>query len=199
MAVQISPNDLPAGYEYYEWRHATAILRADFPSEFSDLQLVLANWWVDEADVTVGGGGRSKIAQAHDALFAERGWGKKRFHTQIQVDNQAFNSPTHEVDCFKNQIALELEWSNKDPFFDRDLNNFRLLFDLRAVHVGIIVTKSDTFRKIFERLGVWSKYGTSTTWISKLLPRIEGGGGGGCPILVVGVTPGRFRGLDERI
>gem|GEM_PF-3417229 len=31
------------------------------------------------------------------------------------------------------------EWNKKDPFFDRDLNNFRLLFDLRAVSVGIIV------------------------------------------------------------
>jgi hypothetical protein len=47
------------------------------------------------------------------------------------------------VDCFKNGVALEVEWSNKDPFFDRDLNNFRLLFELRAISVGIIITKSD--------------------------------------------------------
>jgi len=33
------------------------------------------------------------------------------------------DSPTHKVDCYKNRIALELEWNNKDPFFDRDLNN----------------------------------------------------------------------------
>ena len=38
-----------------------------------------------------------------------------------------------------------------------------------------------------EELGIWSKYGTSTTWMSKLIPRIDGGGGGGCPILVFGI------------
>ena len=42
-------------------------------------------------------------------------------------------SPTHRIDCFKNHVALEIEWNNKDPFYDRDLNNFRLLFDLRAI------------------------------------------------------------------
>ena len=27
---------------------------------------------------------------------------------------------------FKNRIAVEMEWNNKDPFYDRDLNNFRI-------------------------------------------------------------------------
>ena len=34
-------------------------------------------------------------------------------------------------------FALEIEWNNKDPFYDRDLNNFRLLFELRTVSVGV--------------------------------------------------------------
>ena len=38
-------------------------------------------------------------------------------------------------------MALEIEWNNKDPFYDRDLNNFRLLFELRVVSVGVIVTR----------------------------------------------------------
>jgi hypothetical protein len=63
---------------------------------------------------------------------------EKGFETQIVVDRRAIDSPTHKVDCFKNRIALEIEWNNKDPFFDRDLNNFRLLFELRAVSVGVI-------------------------------------------------------------
>lgn len=180
------------GYEIYEWRHASAILRADFPEEWSDICHVLSNWRVKESSVVRAGGGRTDIAIEHDGAFHSRGWKKKRFDTEITVDDVSFKSPTHEVDCFKNRVALELEWSNKDPFFDRDLNNFRLLFDLRVVHVGIIVTKADDLREVFEKLGIWSKYGTSTTWISKLLPRVEGGGGGGCPILVFGVTKERF-------
>lgn len=180
------------GFEVYEWRHASAILRVDFPSEWKDICDVLLSTRVPESYVTVKGGGRSLIAQEHDAKFTARGWKKKRFKTEIKVDDATYASPTHEVDCYKNKIALELEWSNKDPFFDRDLNNFRLLFDLRTAHVGIIVTKADDLREVFEQLGIWSKYGTTTTWISKLLPRVEGGGGGGCPLLVFGITKERF-------
>lgn len=64
--------------------------------------------------------------------------------------------------------------------------------DLRVASVGIIVTKSDELRDTFTDLGIWSKYGTSTTWMNKLLPRIEGGGGGGCPLLVFGITKQLF-------
>jgi len=84
-------------------------------------------------------------------------------------------------------LVLELEWSNKDPFYDRDLNNFRLLFDLRVISVGIILTKSNELSPLFKELGIYSKYGASTTWMSKLLPRVLGGGGGGCPLLVFGI------------
>ena len=117
---------------------------------------------------------------------------EKKFNTKIIVDKNTRESPTHKVDCVKNKVAVEIEWSNKDPFFDRDLNNFRLLFDLRAISVGIIITKSDNLRETMEQLGAWKKYGTSTTWMGKLLPRIEGGGGGGCPILVFGITKHLF-------
>ena len=105
----------------------------------------------------------------------------------VVVDDSKMKSPTHAVDCYKNRIALEVEWNNKDPFFDRDLNNFRLLFDLRAISVGVIITRQDELQGLFKELGVGASYGNSTTHMSKLLPRIEGGGGGGCPILAIGI------------
>lgn len=104
------------------------------------------------------------------------------------VDAHTMESPTHKVDCYKNRVALEIEWNNKDPFFDRDLNNFRLLFELRAISVGVIITRCDELQEIFDDLGKGDSYGASTTHLSKLLPRIEGGGGGGCPILVFGIS-----------
>lgn len=100
-----------------------------------------------------------------------------------------FESPTHKVDCFKGRVALELEWNNKDPFFDRDLNNFRLLFDLRAIDVGVIVTRASELQAIFKSLGKGPSYGASTTHHEKLWPRIEGGGGGGCPVLTFAIKP----------
>jgi hypothetical protein len=111
----------------------------------------------------------------------------------VTVDKEIMESPTHKVDCFKNRIALEIEWNNKDPFFDRDLNNFRLLFDLRAISVGIIITRCDELQEIFEKLGRGQSYGASTTHLGKLLPRIKGGGGGGCPILVFGIKNSLYR------
>jgi len=113
---------------------------------------------------------------------------EKEFKTEIVVDEERMESPTHKIDCYKNKVALEIEWNNKDPFYDRDLNNFRLLFDLRAISVGVIITRSDELQDIFNELGRGDSYGASTTHIGKLLPRIEGGSGAGCPILVFGMT-----------
>jgi hypothetical protein len=39
-------------------------------------------------------------------------------------------------------------------------------------------------------------YGASTTHMSKLLPRIEGGSGAGCPILVIGISKALYE--DDR-
>jgi len=67
------------------------------------------------------------------------------------------------------------------------LNNFRLLFDLRVVSVGIIITRCDELQDIFVSLGRGASYGASTTHMGRLLPRVEGGSGGGCPLLVFGI------------
>ena len=96
-------------------------------------------------------------------------------------------TPTHKVDCYKNHIALEIEWNNKDPFFDRDLTNFRLLFDLKAISVGIIITRSTELQQIFNLLGKGSSYGNSTTHLDKLKPKLQGAGSAGCPVLAFGI------------
>jgi hypothetical protein len=85
-----------------------------------------------------------------------------------------------------------MEWNNKDPFFDRDLNNFRLLFELRAIHVGIIITRSWELQQIFRKLGKGASYGKATTHHEKLWSKVEGGGGGGCPVLTFAILPALF-------
>lgn len=185
MALDLIPDQK---YEVHEWRHACAILAADFPEEWNDLLALLDDFRLCESWISSGGGNKSRVADAIDRFLAARGWREKKFDTAVTVDGIRKDSPTHKVDCFKNRVALEVEWNNKDPFFDRDLNNFRLLFDLRAVSVGVIITRCDHLQDIFNRLGRGSSYGMSTTHMSKLLPRIEGGSGAGCPILVVGIS-----------
>lgn len=185
--VRSLPSFIQENYDVHEWRHALAILRQDFPQEYQDVCEVLQKFRLLKSWITVGGGRKSKVAEWIDTELAARGWFPKNFDTRITIDETTLESPTHEIDCFKNRVALEIEWNNKDPFYDRDLNNFRLLFDLRAVSVGIIITRSDELQDIFDELGRGSSYGASTTHLSKLLPRIQGGGGAGCPLLVFGI------------
>lgn len=192
MAISKLPTFVREHYEVHEWRHALAILRQDFPSEYSDVCDVLGRFRLNNSWIAVGGGRKSKVSEWIDTELGKKGWKPKNFDTKISVDDQLLESPTHEVDCFKNRVALEIEWNNKDPFFDRDLNNFRLLFDLRAISVGIIITRCDELQEIFDDLGRGSSYGASTTHMSKLLPRIQGGGGAGCPILVFGIRKSHY-------
>jgi hypothetical protein len=132
--------------------------------------------------VETPGGSRSPISKRLDGAFYKRGWKEKHFETAIVLDGHKVDSPTHLIDCHKGRVALEIEWNNKDPFFDRDLNNFRLLFDLRAIDAGVIITRATELAAIFDKLGA------STTHLNKLLPRLDGGGGGGCPVLAFAIT-----------
>jgi hypothetical protein len=188
MTLALLPRFLVQSYEVYEWKHACAILKEDFPDEWKDLVDVLSGYRLSRQAVMAAGGNLSPISKYFDRAFTTRGWAERKFDTRIVVDEEERISPTHKVDAYKNGIAVEIEWNNKDPFFDRDLNNFRLLFDLRAVSVGVIITRSQEILGLFTELGKGKSTGQSTTHMGKLLPRIEGGGGGGCPLLVFGIT-----------
>jgi hypothetical protein len=192
MSVTLLSEFIRANYEVHEWKHACAILKEDFPNEWIDIQAVLAAFRLRRSWIKNPGGSKSEIAAFIDNYLTGRGWIEKDFKTQVVVDDQAIDSPTHKVDCFRNRVALEIEWNNKDPFFDRDLNNFRLLFDLRAISVGVIITRCDDLQDIFKLLGRGGSYGASTTHMGKLLPRIKGGGGAGCPLLVFGISKSLF-------
>src|SRR5579872_1054842 len=153
MGLELFDDFIRNHYEIHEWKHATAILKNDFPEEWQDIIHVLKQFRLKKSWITVPGGRKSKISEAIDCALYERGWCEKLFKTSVMVDQSSMDSPTHKVDCYKNRIALEIEWNNKDPFFDRDLNNFRLLFDLRAISVGVIITRCDDLQNIFDEIG----------------------------------------------
>jgi len=93
----------------------------------------------------------------------------------------------------KDKVAFDLEWNSKDQTFDRDLLAMRTYFDCGIIDVGIIVTRSEELNDIFRAIKVndsetlIKKYGASTTWMGKLLPRLNSRRNGGCPILAVGI------------
>lgn len=196
--VRFVPKELLDLYEVHEWRNGLAVLSAACPDEWADLVAALGEFRLYASEIIARGGNRSKMAIRLDSLLANRGWRTREFDTKVVVDGDERSSPTHEIDMFKGGVAFETEWNNKDPFFDRDLNNFRLLFDLRAIQVGVIVTRCDELQALVVELGRdRGSFGASTTHMSKLLPRLEGGGGGGCPVVVFGIRRTAF--VDDRL
>jgi hypothetical protein len=184
-------------YEVREWRNGLAVLSAACADEWTDIVSALSEFRLYASEIIKPGGNRSRIAIRMDSLLARRGWRTHSFDTRISVDDTERRSPTHKVDMFKGGIAFETEWNNKDPFYDRDLNNFRLLFDLGVIQAGVIVTRSDELQQLAVDLGRSPQsYGQSTTHMSKLLPRLEGGGGGGCPVVVFGIRRAAY--VDDR-
>ena len=180
------PADISERYHVREWRHGITILSQVHPKEWKDIVQTLREFRLLRSAILEPGGAKTKgIAGRIDSSLYKRGWREKAFDTRITVDGVARPSPTHAVDCFKDRVALEVEWNSKDTTYDRDLNNFRLLFDLRVIDVGVIVTRSTELQSLFKEIG--KQYDRSTTHFDHLLPRIEGGGGGGCPIVTFAI------------
>lgn len=187
MTINFLPEFIRNHYEILEWNHATAILSADFPAEWQDLCNVLTNFRLKKSHIVQAGGRKSEISADLDGAFYARGWIEKSFDTRQLIDGVERATPTHSIDCYKNRIGIEIEWNNKDPFYDRDLNNFRLLFELKAISVGVIITRCTNLQDIFNELGRGQSFGSSTTHFNKLRPRILGAGSGGCPVLAFGI------------
>ena len=189
MGIEQLPNSILEKFDVYERNHAIAILKTDFHEQYQEIINVLNNFSLEKNDILTPGGRKSPIAGKLDTSLYDLGWNEKLFDINISIDDENYHTPTHKIDCCKNRIGVEIEWNNKDPFFDRDLSNFRLLHEVNALSVGIIITRSDELQDIFNRLGKGSSYGASTTHFGKLKPRIDGRGAGGCPILVFAIKP----------
>jgi hypothetical protein len=185
-------------YHIEERRHASAILASDFSDELQDIVGCLDQFHLVRSEIEVGGGRKSKIANRFDGFLEERGWVEKSVKVSRTVGGKTTDSETHKVDFCKGRVAVEVEWNNKDPFFSRDLNAFRLLHELDVVSVCVLITRMDELQKIFDSLGrgIGRKYGASTTHWSKLMPRVEAGGAGACPLLLIGITANCY--IDDR-
>lgn len=117
----------------------------------------------------------------------------------------------HKIDYVKGRVAFDLEWNSKDQTFDRDLYAFRAFHETGVISVGVMLTRSESLNTVFDKVpqfdksgrpelhksgkragepkSVKAKYGASTTWMGKLLYRLNAGRHGGCPVLVFGITP----------
>jgi len=211
MVREPNVESLPDGYAYGVTRYADLILRDAFPRQFEDISTVLSEFRIDVKEILKGGGSRASHTRRFDSMLEDRGWGKRNITISKLIDQQLIHATKgHEIDMFAAGseddpypgIAVEMEWNNKDPFFDRDLLNFMALHREGALAVGIIVTRGPELQRIIGgtvRTGERTpnvKYGSSTTHWDKLVPRINLGGGGECPLIVIGIEPDRIDGFD---
>ncbi len=114
----------------------------------------------------------------------------------------------HKIDYVKGRVAFDLEWNSKDQTFDRDLYAFSAFAQCGVIDAAILLTRSAALNPVFRALGpaldangrpelkrdgtprmIHEKYGASTTWMGKLLYRLNAGRHGGCPVLAIGITP----------
>jgi len=192
LGIELLPQAIRDTYQIEERHHACAILHSDFPEQWNDLIAVLSDFVLRRSHVEARGGNKSPIARAIDGLFGGRNWIEHSFAISVTADGVQTLAPTHKVDYYKNRIAIETEWNNKDPFFDRDLTTFRLLFELNVVSVGIIITRADELQQVFDDLGKHTAAGMSTTHMSKLIPKMRNRASGGCPVIAFGITMQKY-------
>ncbi len=187
MGLEFFPEAVHQRFEIAERHHAAAILHTDYGREWDDLVEMLTQFSLRRSDILTPGGGKSPISRGINGFFYERLWKEHEFNIQVKADGVVTLAPTHHVDYFRNRIAIETEWNNKDPFFDRDLTTFRLLFELNVLSVGAIITRASELQDIFDELGKGRSFGNSTTHMGKLTPKLDNRASGGCPILAFGI------------
>lgn len=134
-----------AGFDIATRNHALAILQGDFPEVLPELVDALIGFRIPALDIIRSGGGQAaSTMRLRDALYA-RGWHKHEFVTRTIVDGVEREAKSHEIDHVRRAaagtIALEIEWNNKDPFFDRDLENFHRLHAQGAISMGVLITR----------------------------------------------------------
>jgi len=138
------------GFQVEFHSHAEAILAADFPAAVAELEQVLIAASIPIEEIIAGGGGETKNTQRLRRGLVAAGWQTTTFTIEKRINGVPREAISHKMDHVRHVpqrdgsngvVALEIEWNNKDPFFDRDLENFKRLHAEGAISVGIVVTR----------------------------------------------------------
>ncbi|MHC0053409.1 BglII/BstYI family type II restriction endonuclease [Actibacterium sp. D379-3] len=134
-----------AGFDVMVRNHAEAILGVDFPAETAELVQALLDFSISPAELIGSGGGEAASTRRLRRRLSNSGWLKHNFVVETKIDGVTKEATSHEIDHVRRAaagtIALEIEWNNKDPFFDRDLENFQRLHAQSVISVGVVVTR----------------------------------------------------------
>jgi hypothetical protein len=139
------------GFEVQFRSHARSILIGDFAAQLDELAGVLRALSLPITEIIGSGGGETRFTQRTRNALAQLGWRKHHFVVSKTIDGVEREATSHEVDHVRTvpnvgTIGCEIEWNNKDPFFDRDLENFKRLHAEGAISVGIILTRGSSLQ-----------------------------------------------------
>jgi hypothetical protein len=137
------------GFEIEFHSHAAAILSVDFRDAVAELEATLSETTIPIEEIIAGGGGEAKGTQRLRKALTQLNWRKFTFVIEKIINGDRRESVSHQIDHARafggkpnvTRVALEIEWNNKDPFYDRDLENFKRLHADGAISVGVIVTR----------------------------------------------------------
>ncbi|NPV91225.1 MAG: restriction endonuclease [Firmicutes bacterium] len=196
------PQDVKDLYEVHNFNHAAEVLTQGCPDEFKELMEALITFRTNTGEILKAGGNESDIPKSFSGFLRPKDWLETKIHgdliiwmdatskdgVQLKTEKQIKRFiDGHKIDFVKNRVAFDVEWNSKDQTFDRDLYAFRTFHECGIISAGVLVTRCEELNEIFTKLGVKNKYGASTTWMGKLLPRLESGRHGGCPVLAFGI------------
>lgn len=209
------PKDIFESFEVWSYRSAAAVLAGSHPKALKEIIDALRRLKITETMIRTPGGSKGPIAKHFDSLMPEH-WRETRISGDLKVrllaakGSEVFNEfvrpgfiDGHRIDFLSGRVAFDLEWNSKDQTYDRDLYAFSAFHSAGAIDVGVILTRGSSIDNDYLRsLGrvlnkdgsegsaqVLSKFGASTTWMGKLLYRLDAGRNGGCPVLALGITP----------
>lgn len=206
------PSDIRDKFEFYNYGHAAEIITQAFPKEWNDLMDVLRAFSLQTSDLTESGGSETSIPSKFTEILYPKKWRNVKIagdlHIQFYeriIDQKRYEDyPSSEsivssyisgqyIDYLKSRVAIGLEWNKKDLSFDRLINSLRTFYECNVISAGVIITRgielNNALKVILDADGkpVIRKYGASTTWIGRLLPRLDSRAAGGCPILAIGI------------
>lgn len=190
---------IPRGYAVRNINYGMELLVNAFPAHHTSLVRALETWNVSWTDIEAGGGNKSRVSRHFDEAFEGEGWKETSLELEIRLSGITTIARTHKIDLFKPGprgelpgVGVELEWNNKDEFFDRDLINFEAIHRARGLAVGIVMTRGPRLQDTLRKRGL-KKFGARSAHWEKLMQRLDLGRGGATPVVALGLEVDRVR------
>ena len=205
------PDSIDNKFEFKNYNNALEILAYAYPDEWKDVIDTLNQFVIYIDDLAESGGSETNIPGKIDQVLLARKWKNVLINASLDVKmyerivdmKQYEKYLSHEsmipefmsghVDYLKGRVAVYLEWNKKDLAFDKTLSDIRQLYECGIISAAVVITRGEDLNEAFKEItdkdgkAIFRKYGSSSTWMGRLLPRLNSREAGGCPVLAIGI------------